>query len=151
MGTAEAQPDERPGRGADRALPGLLLLYAAATLLHFAHNAEYLRQYPNLPAAWTRTEVFAAWGLLSGLGLSGYLIYRRGKGAIGLALLYLYAGLGFAGLLHYTRAPMEHHSAMMNATIWAEAAAATLLIGCLATLARAGQRPGSTGRGGHAP
>jgi 3-methyl-2-oxobutanoate hydroxymethyltransferase len=35
---------------ANRVLLGPLLLYAAASLVHFAHNAERLSLYPNLPA-----------------------------------------------------------------------------------------------------
>lgn len=36
---------------AKRALPGFLILYAAASVLHFGHNAELLTQYPNLPSS----------------------------------------------------------------------------------------------------
>jgi hypothetical protein len=119
-------------------LPWLFALYAAATLLHFAHNAEYLAQYPNLPTSWSRAEVYAAWCCVMALGLVGYGLYARGHRNIGLTILGLYAALGFGGLLHYTRAPMAHHSAMMNVTIWAEAVAGTLL---LANVMLLGGRP----------
>ena len=109
-------------------LPWLFALYAAATLLHFAHNAEYLARYPNLPTAWSRAEVYIAWCCVMALGLLGYGLYAFGRRNIGLAILGLYAVLGFGGLLHYTRAPMAHHSAMMNVTIYAEAAAGALLL-----------------------
>jgi hypothetical protein len=109
-------------------LPWLFTLYAAATLLHFAHNAEYLTQYPHLPASWSRADVYAAWCCLMALGVLGYGLYTVGHQAAGLTVLGLYAILGFGGLLHYTRAPMSHHSAMMNMTIWAEAVAGTLLL-----------------------
>jgi hypothetical protein len=109
-------------------LPWLFALYAAATLLHFAHNAEYLAHYPNLPTSWSRAEVYVAWGCVMALGLVGYGLYAFGHRNIGLTMLGLYAALGFDGLLHYTRAPMAHHSTMMNVTIWAEAAAGTLLL-----------------------
>jgi hypothetical protein len=109
-------------------LPWLFGLYAAATLLHFAHNAEYLAQYPNLPPSWSRAEVYGVWCCVLALGLLGYWLYAFGRRGIGLTILGLYALLGFGGLLHYTRAPMTHHSAMMNVTIWAEAAAGTLLL-----------------------
>ena len=62
------------------------------------------------------------------LGLIGYGLYAFGHRNIGLTALGLYAALGFGGLLHYTRAPMVHHSAMMNVTIYAEAAAGALLL-----------------------
>jgi hypothetical protein len=115
-------------------LPWAFALYAAATLLHFAHNAEYLAQYPNLPPTWSRIDVYAAWGCVMALGLSGYGLYAFGHRSVGLTVLGLYATLGFGGLLHYTRAPMAHHSAMMNITIWAEAVAGTLLLTTVVTL-----------------
>jgi len=111
---------------ASRALPWLLVLLAAASLVHFTHNAEYLHEYPNLPA-WSRAQVYAAWCLVSVPGLLGFLRYRAGR-PLGLPLLALYAALGFAGLLHYTRAPFSHHTAGMNLSICAEAAAAALLL-----------------------
>lgn len=115
-------------RSGNATLPWLFVLYAAATLLHFAHNAEYLSQYPNLPRTWSRAEVYAAWACVMALGLFGYGLYAFGHRKTGLATLGLYAALGFDALLHYTRAPMAHHSAMMNITIWVEAAAGALLL-----------------------
>lgn len=32
----------------------LLVAYGAASLVHFIHNAEFLGDYPGLPATWTR-------------------------------------------------------------------------------------------------
>jgi hypothetical protein len=110
-----------------------LILYAAASLLHFAHNAEYLAQYPNLPASWSRAHVYIAWCCVTAPGIVGYMLYRRGYCCVGLTLLSVYAALGFGGLLHYTRAPVDQHSAMMNATIWTEVAAAALVLMNLAS------------------
>jgi len=111
-------------------------LYAAATLLHFAHNAEYLAQYPNLPASWTPGEVYAAWFCVTALGVGGYALYGLWRRKIGLTVLGVYALLGFGGLLHYTRAPIGHHSPMMNLTIWAEAVAGALLLANVVFLGR---------------
>jgi hypothetical protein len=122
-------------RRAGQFLPWLLVVYAAASLLHFAHNAEHLAQYPNLPASWSRNDVYVAWCCVTLPGVAGYVLYRRGSRRLGLALMSLYAALGFGGLLHYTRAPLAHHSATMNATIWAEAATAALLLMSLAGVA----------------
>ncbi|MDE2136145.1 MAG: hypothetical protein KGJ68_01800 [Gammaproteobacteria bacterium] len=129
--------------GSEAALPWLFALYAAATLLHFAHNAQYLAQYPNLPASWSRAEVYAAWCALMGLGLLGLALYGLGARRGGRAILGLYAGLGFGGLLHYTRAPLMHHSSMMNVTIWAEAAAGTVLLVNVLMLGGGASRPRS--------
>jgi hypothetical protein len=121
----------------DRASPlaGLLFLYAAASLLHFAHNAEYLGDYPNLPAWLTRAGIYSAWGAETAIGVLGYVLYRLEWRTTGLILLGVYAGFGFDGLLHYTRAAFDSHTATMNFTIWLEVLAAALLLICVLRLA----------------
>lgn len=127
---ASALPTERAGT-----LAAALLLYTAASLLHFAHNAEYLADYPNLPDWLTRGGVYLAWGAQTATGLTGYVLYRVGWRFIGLILLGIYASLGFDGLLHYTRAPFDAHTAAMNFTILFEVLAAVLLLVCVFRLA----------------
>lgn len=122
-------------RRATQMMPWLLALYAAASLLHFTHNAEYLGQYPNLPASWSRADVYLAWCGVTSVGLAGYVLYRSGYRRVGLSVLAIYGALGFGGLLHYTRAPFAHHSAAMNFTIWAEVAAAAVFLLSLAGIA----------------
>ena len=128
---------KRP-RPSDRAwLGGPLLLYVAASLLHFVHNAEYLADYPNLPAWLDRADVYLAWLGLAAIGAAGWALYRFGWRLAGLLLIGVYAGFGFDGLLHYTRAPVAAHTQAMNFTIWFEvAAAAVLLLGVLTLVAR---------------
>ena len=116
-------------------MPWLFVLYAAASLLHFTHNAEYLAQYPNLPASWTRADVYLAWCSVTAVGLLGFVLYRTGYRRFGLTVLAIYGALGFAGLLHYSRAPVAHHSAAMNVTIWAEVATAAVFLIDLARVA----------------
>lgn len=96
--------------------------------MHFVHNAEHLAHYPNLPSSWSRVDVYLAWCVVTALGVLGYALYLRGHRLAGLSFLALYAILGFAGLLHYTRAPFAHHSSMMNITICTEVAAAAVLL-----------------------
>ena len=116
---------------------GLLLLYLAASLLHFAHNAEYLADYPNLPAWLGRSDVYLVWIAQAAVGMCGYGLYRRGRQLAGLLLIGVYAAAGLDGLLHYTRAPLAAHTPMMNFTIWFECvAAAVLLIAAAAALAK---------------
>lgn len=128
-------------RRVSQMLPWSLAIYAAASLLHFAHNAQYLARYPNLPASWTRSDVYLAWCCVTAIGLLGYLLYRRGALRVGLSVLAIYACLGLDGLLHYTRAPIAHHSAAMNLTIWAEAIAAGMLLINLARVATPVRHP----------
>lgn len=110
-----------------RTLPWLLTLYCAASLAHFAHNAEYLADYPNLPDSFSRAGVYLAWLSILSIGILGYVLYRRGRYVTGLIALAVYAGFGFDGLLHYTLAPFAAHTFTMNLTIWTEVLAAALV------------------------
>ena len=109
-------------------LVGLLLLSLAASLLHFAHNAEFLNAYPNLPAWLTRSQVYLAWTGVAAIGVCGLVLYLRGWYFFGLALTGLYAAFAFDGLLHYSRAPFDAHTVAMNFTIWFEVTAAGALL-----------------------
>lgn len=124
-----------------KALPVLLLVYAAASFAHFAHNAEFLADYPNLPSWLTRFQVYGVWFAVAALGLFGYLLLRARYWRLGLVVVAAYAALGLDGLLHYTRAPFAAHTAAMNATILAEVTAAALVL--LAVLALSLQRRSS--------
>jgi hypothetical protein len=72
-------------RGESQALPWLVALYAAASLLHFVHNAEHLAHYPNLPSSWSRVDVYLAWCVVTTLGIVGYVLYLRGNRRVGLS------------------------------------------------------------------
>lgn len=102
-------------------LPLALITLAAATLFHHVHNAEFLHDYPNLPAWLSRTGVYAAWLAATAIGLIGYWLRHRG-------LLILYAGYGLDGVAHYVLAPLSAHTTMMNVSIWLEAAAGLALL-----------------------
>jgi len=106
----------------------LLVACAVATLLHHAHNAEFLDQYPNLPAWLSPMRVYAAWLAATVIGFGGYLLLRRGYRAAGIALLVLYGCYGLDGLVHYLLAPMSAHTPVMNLSIWFEAAAGAALL-----------------------
>src|SRR6185295_15035254 len=120
---------------AGRALPWLLLVYCGASLLHFVHNAEYLADYPNLPAWISRTSIYVAWCTIFALGLCGYLLFRHSHTLLGLILLAIYAVLGLDGLLHYGRAPIAAHTFGMNLTIWTEVVTAALALGAVLWIA----------------
>jgi hypothetical protein len=119
-------------------LRGLLLLYLAASLLHFIHNAEYAGDYPNLPDWITRNSTYLTWVGITCVGVFGYVLYLRRRFVLGLTLLALYAVAGIDGLLHYTLAPMSDHTHAMNFTIWFEVVVASILLAYLAVLAKAG-------------
>ena len=106
----------------------LMLVYGTATLIHFAHNAEFLADYPNMPAWLSRTQVYLAWLGLTAIGGLGYVLLRYGYRLAGLFLVALYAFLGLDSLGHYALAPMSAHTATMNVTILLDVTAAALLL-----------------------
>ena len=106
----------------------LVLVYGAATLLHFIHNAEFLRDYPRLPQTWTRASVYLAWLAMTAVGISGWMLLSRGRVLAGLSALVVYAALGLDSLGHYVLAPLSAHSLAMNATILLEVTAAALVL-----------------------
>jgi hypothetical protein len=106
----------------------LAIAYGVASLVHFFHNATYLRQYPGMPAWLTAVGVWSAWCATAAIGAAGYWIYRSVSERAGLLMLALYAALGFAGLDHYAVAPVAAHSVAMNATILCEVVAAAVLL-----------------------
>lgn len=123
-------------KSAQRSLAALVLIYGVASLMHFVHNAEFLADYPNMPASWSRPSVYFAWLTMTAVGVFGWLFVRRGVPGVGLPLLAVYSVLGLVSLGHYLLAPMSAHSIAMNATILVEvAAAAVLLIEVLRRLA----------------
>ena len=112
----------------DWVLRALLILYLAASLLHFTHNAENVQDYPNLPQWISRASVYLAWLSLTAVGALGFLLYRARRNVSGLMLLGLYAAAGLDGLLHYTLAPIVQHTHTMNFTILFEVVVASVLL-----------------------
>lgn len=113
-------------------LPKVLFTLTAAYFLtslgHFSHNAEFICEYPNLPAWLTRAQVYAVWAAITSVGALGLFLMRKRFMAAGLLLIAVYAALGFDGLGHYALAPIELHPLMANVTILSEVAAAALLL-----------------------
>ena len=112
----------------DAILSPLMLVYGAASLLHFMHNAVYVREYPNLPAWLTSAGVVVAWLVVAAVGVLGYLLYSRVSRVAGLITISVYAMFGLGGLDHYTVAPVSAHTVAMNLTILLEAATAAVLL-----------------------
>ena len=111
-----------------RTLFVVLVCYAVASLVHFAHNAEFLADYPGLPASWSRGGVYLAWAAMSLVGLAGWLLTIRGYRLAGRLVLAGYAALGLDSLGHYVTAPFSMHGPAMNATILLEVTAAAVVL-----------------------
>ncbi len=99
----------------------LFLVFFAANLIHFAHNAEYIAFYPGIPSWLTRERVYLAWIAGVSIGLLGLLLSRTRLRAAGLGLIAAYGALGIDGLAHYTLALCSEHTLATNLTIWFEA------------------------------
>jgi len=112
----------------------LLAIYCGASLIHFAHNAEFVRDYPNLPVWLTRSKVYLAWLAATSVGIAGVALLSLRFRLLGLLVVAGYAALGFAGLDHYWVAPLAAHSLAMNVTIWFEVASAAVLLAATLTL-----------------
>ena len=82
----------------NRLLPILLLIYAATSLLHFTHNAEFIADYPNMPSSWSRMDVYFAWIAMTAVGIIGWLLISRGLRLAGLLVLVVYAAIGLDSL-----------------------------------------------------
>jgi len=120
----------------------LLAAYFAASLLHFAHNAEFITFYPNMPAWIDRETVYLAWLAVTGLAVAGLFASRLGLPALGLVLLGAYGACGLDGLGHYTLALCSEHTLATNLTIWFEVVAGlTLAVASALLLGRRFSRP----------
>jgi hypothetical protein len=96
-------------------------VYFAASLIHFAHNAEYIAFYPNMPAWLTREQVYLVWLAITGVGVAGIALWRFGWQVAGALCLAAYGAMGLDGLGHYSLALCSEHTLAMNLTIWFEA------------------------------
>ena len=106
----------------------LMLVYAAASLLHFVHNAVFIADYPNLPGWISASGIYLTWFGITAIGIIGYLLVRSGKYLLGLVTIAVYGIFGLDGLDHYLLAPISAHSLMMNLTIWLEAGSALIVL-----------------------
>src|SRR5258708_28248393 len=98
----------------------LIAIYFGASLAHFAHNAEFIAFYPNMPIWLTREKVYLAWLAITGLGVTGIVISQLGLHALGTLIVGAYGALGLDGLGHYTLALCSQHTFATNVTIWSE-------------------------------
>jgi len=115
-------------RNAPKIFSALTAAYFITSLGHFSHNAEFICEYPNLPAWLTRAQVYAVWAGITSVGVVGLLLMRKKFMATGLLLMAVYAAMGFDGLGHYALAPIEFHPLVANVTILSEVVAAALLL-----------------------
>ena len=59
-----------------------------------------LAAYPNMPASITASGVYVSWLSVAAVGLTGYVVSRRGHHITGLIALAVFAVAGPDGLAH---------------------------------------------------
>ena len=106
----------------------LAAVYFAASVAHFAHNAEYIAFYPGMPGWLTREKVYLAWLSVTSLGLIAFAFAKLALPALALLFLAVYGGFGLDGLAHYTLALCSEHTLLANVTIWSEAVTGVVLL-----------------------
>ena len=119
-----------------KAFWALVALYFLASLTHFAHNAEFIAFYPNMPQSLTRETVYLAWLAVTGIGVAALIATRFGLPVLGAVLLAAYGAMGLDGLGHYTLALCSEHTLATNLTIWFEVAAGVVLLLASSVLAK---------------
>lgn len=92
-------------------------LYGLCTFAHFAHNAEFLAYYPNLPDEFTREVIYLLWMGLSTVGMVALPVYMLGRCITALLLLALYGLLGLSCLAHYSVGAVDEHTLTANLLI----------------------------------
>jgi hypothetical protein len=98
-----------------RSIWALLTIYFLATLAHFAHNAEFIAFYPNMPQSLTRETVYLAWLAVTAIGVAA-LIATRFLPVLGAVLLGGYGAM----VLVTTRSLSRRVHLATNFTIWSE-------------------------------
>lgn len=103
---AERTPDGRGAISHDRATRILTGLFATAVCVSIVHYADNYFNYSDYPLSDTLPNpsaalVGASWFLFTGVGVAGYLLFRRGRYAIACMCLGFYSGSGLVGLGHY--------------------------------------------------
>lgn len=119
-----------------RSILALVAVYFLATLAHFAHNAEFIAFYPNMPQSLTRETVYLAWLAITGIGVAALIATRFGVPVLGAVLLAAYGAMGLDGLGHYALALCSEHTLATNVTIWFEVVAGVALLLASSVLAK---------------
>jgi hypothetical protein len=93
----------------------------AVSIVHYTDNFLNYDDYPHgsgpEPSAGV---VLGAWFVLTPFGLTGYLLYMRGRIRAGAMLLVVYSTSGLVGIGHYTVAGMTDEPVWRQAHVVAD-------------------------------
>jgi hypothetical protein len=94
------------------------------TAFHFADNYFAIETYPQ-PDWISGAVVLVSWPLFTALGVTGYLLYRRGRFSQAHALLIAYSYAGLSSLGHFLSGSPDEFTTRGVASIFIDAIAGT--------------------------
>lgn len=94
----------------------LLIACIVSTAIHFADNYFYIGQYPQ-PDWITPSSIYTSWIIWTGIGLTGYWLYRRERFWLAYLCLVVYSFCGLDSLGHYGYGAMTDFSMKMHCFI----------------------------------
>ena len=94
----------------------------ASSLVHYTDNYLAFDRFPQGGPGPDISDdaIWIAWVLLTALGVTGYVLYRRGEIRRGSALLAAYSVSGLIGLGHYTAPGIGDLAWWRHLHIWAD-------------------------------
>lgn len=90
------------------------------TALHYTDNYVSIEDYPQ-PGWIHRETILLAWGLLTLIGIAGYMLLRNGRPVAAGLYLLIYSYTGTSSLGHYPYGHAGDFTTKMHLFIWTDA------------------------------
>ena len=112
------------------------------TAFHFTDNYVSLETYPQ-PEWITGPVVLITWPLFSAVGITGYVLYRRGRLSLAHPLLFAYSYVGLSSLGHFLSGSPDEFTTrgLVSVLVDGVAGSAVLAVTVWSILAHRSQRP----------
>lgn len=119
---------------------GVLVAGIVLTTVHYTDNYLYFDEYPQ-PASLRRWQVWAAWLLLTAVGLAGYRLYAAGHEVPAYVCFVVYSYTGLSSLGHYFYGGLGDFSVKQHAGILLDGASGSAVIAFVVWSAVSLRRP----------
>lgn len=117
------------------AVRNVLVASIVVTAFHYTDNYLSIAEYPA-PDWINREIIYIAWGLLTLIGIAGYLFYRDGRRLAGGIYLAVYSYTGLSSLGHYLYGSMDDFTTRMHVLVWADGLVGLAVGGCALLILR---------------
>ena len=113
-----------------RALNIVFFAAVAVSVVHYTDNYLAFERFPDGGPGpeITADAIWIAWLVFTAFGVSGYLLYRRGRIRPAAALLAVYSMSGLIGLGHYTAPGMSELAWWRHGHIWLDIVCGTAVL-----------------------